>query len=148
MRVYLGCSAITKVNFDVSGFLIDNVVLLVVAGAIKRIPYHLISSLHYTDVIMDARASQITQIKENIKAPRGLPAQMAIYAENVSIWWRHHDDTRSRWPVELVVIHCILLFKPCLKYLFLNRNFKTAICILNDNFSMPCLQLLLNLLSN
>ena len=43
-----------------------------------------------------------TQIKENIKAPRHwplcgeftgtgeLPAQRASYAENVSIWWRHH----------------------------------------------------------
>ena len=26
------------------------------------------------------------------------PAQMASYAENVSIWWRHHDqDRRSQW---------------------------------------------------
>ena len=39
-----------------------------------------------------------TQIKENIKAPRHwplwgtgeFPAQRASYAENVSIWWRHH----------------------------------------------------------
>ena len=43
------------------------------------------------------------QIKENIKAPRHwplcgeftgtgeFPAQKASYAENVSIWWRHHD---------------------------------------------------------
>ena len=43
-----------------------------------------------------------TQIKENIKAPRHwplcgeftgtgeFPAQKASYAENVSIWWRHH----------------------------------------------------------
>ena len=41
------------------------------------------------------------QIKENIKSPRHwplsgeltgeFPAQMASYAENVSIWWRHHD---------------------------------------------------------
>ena len=43
------------------------------------------------------------QIKENIKAPRHwplcveftgtgeFPAQMASNAENVSIWWRHHD---------------------------------------------------------
>ena len=43
------------------------------------------------------------QIKENIKAPRHWPlcgnspvtgeflAQMACNAENVSIWWRHHD---------------------------------------------------------
>ena len=44
------------------------------------------------------------QIKENIKAPRHwplcgeftgtgeFPAQGASYAENVSIWWRHHDN--------------------------------------------------------
>ena len=42
------------------------------------------------------------QMKENIKAPRHwpmcveftggwwIPAQMASYAENVSIWWRHN----------------------------------------------------------
>ena len=42
------------------------------------------------------------QIKENIKAPRHwplwgeftdhIPVQMASNAENVSIWWRHHDN--------------------------------------------------------
>ena len=38
-----------------------------------------------------------TEIKENIKTQRHwplwtgeIPAQMASYAENVSIWWRHH----------------------------------------------------------
>ena len=48
-----------------------------------------------------------TQIKENINAPRHwplcgeftgtgeFPAQMASNAENVSIWWRHHDHTDS-----------------------------------------------------
>ena len=47
-----------------------------------------------------------TQIKENIKAPRHwplcgeftgtgeFPAQRAHYAENVSIWWRHHDISK------------------------------------------------------
>ena len=47
-----------------------------------------------------------TQIKENIKAPRHwplcgeftgtgeFPAQRASYAENVSIWWRHHANTQ------------------------------------------------------
>ena len=46
-----------------------------------------------------------TQIKENIKAPRNwplcgeftgagdFPAQRAINAENVSIWWRHHENS-------------------------------------------------------
>ena len=44
------------------------------------------------------------QIKENIKAPchrplrveftgdRWIPAQMTSKAENISIWWRHHND--------------------------------------------------------
>ena len=73
----------------------------------------LISS-HYIDVIMTTMASQITSLavvysivysgvdKKNIKAPRHwplcgeftgtgeFPAQRASYAENVSIWWRHH----------------------------------------------------------
>ena len=70
---------------------------------------------HYIAVIMTTMASQITsltvvysidfraQIKENIKAPchwplcgeftgtGEFPAQRASNAENVSIWWRHHD---------------------------------------------------------
>ena len=69
---------------------------------------------HYDDVIMNAIASQITSLmivystvysdadQVNIKAPRHwplcgeftgtgeFPAQRASYAENVSIWWRHH----------------------------------------------------------
>ena len=73
-----------------------------------------------TDVIMSAMASEITtftivystvysgQIKENIKAPLNwplwgeftgdrwivsveFPTRKASNAENVSIWWRHHD---------------------------------------------------------
>ena len=69
-------------------------------------------STHYTDVIMGAIASQITSLTivystfysdadKNIKAPRHwplcgeftgeFPAQMASNAENVSIWWRHHE---------------------------------------------------------
>ena len=77
-------------------------------------------AFHYGDVIMTTIASQITsltdvysifiqtQIKENIKAPRHwplcgeftgtgeFPAQRASYAENVSIWWRHHAMMISR----------------------------------------------------
>ena len=49
-----------------------------------------------------------TQIKENIKAPRHwplcgeftetgeFPAQRASCAENVSIWWRHHDGVITK----------------------------------------------------
>ena len=70
---------------------------------------------YYINVIMTTMASQTpasrlftqpfiqTQIKENIKASRHwplcgeftetgeFPAQRASYAENVFIWWRHHD---------------------------------------------------------
>ena len=70
---------------------------------------------HYNDVIMTTMASVITSPtvvystvysdadKRNIKAPRHwplcgeftgtgeFPAQRASYAENVSIWWRHHE---------------------------------------------------------
>ena len=60
---------------------------------------------HYNDVIMGVMASQ-AQIKENITRHWPLcvgnppetgefPAQMASNAENVSIWWRHHDREKS-----------------------------------------------------
>ena len=79
------------------------------------IPLELNDKTHYNDVIMGAKASQITslvivnstviqaQIKGNTKAPRHwlcegnspvtgeFPAQMASNAENISIWWRHHE---------------------------------------------------------
>ena len=82
--------------------------------------YVIIASYHYNDVIMTTMASQKSpalrlltqsfiqaQIKENIKAVRHwplcgeftgtgeFPAQRASYAENVSIWWRHHVRRRN-----------------------------------------------------
>ena len=63
---------------------------------------------HYTDVIMTKGASQITslaivysavhsggdqrkhQSSASLAFVRGIPAQRASNAENVSIWWRHH----------------------------------------------------------
>ena len=81
--------------------------------------------VHYNDVIMSAMTSQIigdssvrsivrsVQRKENIKAPRyGLcvvnspvtgefPTHKASYAENVSIWWRHHDTSLFYWLLRL-----------------------------------------------
>ena len=62
---------------------------------------------HYNDVIMGAITSQITSLtsvfsivysdadqrKHESSASLGtgeFPAQMVSYAENVSIWWRHH----------------------------------------------------------
>ena len=50
-----------------------------------------------------------TQIKENIKAPchwplcgeftgtGEFPTQRVSYAENVSIWWRHHEESLFSW---------------------------------------------------
>ena len=51
-----------------------------------------------------------TQVKENIKAPRHsgtgeFPAQLASYAENVSIWWRHHEDNQIFILVIAYTIH-------------------------------------------
>ena len=70
-----------------------------------------------------------TQIKENIKAPRHwplcgeftgngeFPAQRANYAENVSIWWRHHDLCCSRLSTQrLLMLHG----DPALLYFSLN----------------------------
>ena len=84
---------------------------------------------HHSDVIMSVMASQLTgvssvqaQIKENTKAPchrplwgeltghRWIPAQRASNAENVSIWWRHHEKAyfilwHETIPTDLVVEH-------------------------------------------
>ena len=88
-----------------------------------------------------------TQIKENIKAPRHwplcweftgtgeLPAQRASYAENVSIWWRHHGTywnkcfcrlVRPMWQIhrnfltlsEVFFYHQNLLHKVWISYSF------------------------------
>ena len=55
------------------------------------VAYHSLASPLFTQPFIQA------QIKENIKAPSlafvwgEFPAQMASIADNVSIWWRHHD---------------------------------------------------------
>ena len=74
-----------------------------------------VTVMHYSDVIMNAMASQIigalftqpflqARIKENTKAPRHwllwgeftgdrwIPAQRASNAGNGSIWWRHYGN--------------------------------------------------------
>ena len=65
-----------------------------------------------------------TQIKENIKAPRHwplcgeftgtgeFPAQRASYAENVSIWWRHHDKKIYDGLSCAFLILLLLIYKP------------------------------------
>ena len=64
---------------------------------------------HYGDVIMGTLACEITSLtivyfiaysdadqrKHQSYATPGtgeFPVQMASYTENVSIWWRHHDE--------------------------------------------------------
>ena len=68
---------------------------------------HLCENIHYDDVTMGAMASQITSLtivystvyssadqrKHQNSAPLvtgEFPAQMAVNAENVLSWWRHH----------------------------------------------------------
>ena len=83
-----------------------------------------IKECHYSDVIISAMASQITDVsivyrtaclgadqrkhtklrltglaEENSPVTGEFPAQMASNAENVSIWWRHHGDEWSLWHI-------------------------------------------------
>ena len=37
----------------------------------------------------------------NSPVTREFPAQMAVYTENVSIWWRHHDSINDHKRHEL-----------------------------------------------
>ena len=62
------------------------------------------------------------QIKENIKAPRHwplcgeftgageFPAQRASNAENVSIWWRHHEYVGFMWRNMKMHFNLLLLY--------------------------------------
>ena len=82
---------------------------------------------HYSDVIIGAMASQITGVSivysavcssadEKIKAPHHWPLwgkstdgwwiplkQRASNAENVSIWWRHHDHMPRKCGMKLLI---------------------------------------------
>ena len=89
---------------------------------------------HYNDVIMSSVASQITSLTivystvysgadqkktsklrvaglcvGNAPVTGEFPAQMASNAENVSIWWRHHDSnfTHSRWTGTWCIVQAI-----------------------------------------
>ena len=66
---------------------------------------------HYSDVIMGAMASQITNLtivystvySGGYLAVTGeFPAQMASNAENVSTWWRHHEYDNMRYSFQEV----------------------------------------------
>ena len=99
-------------------------------------------SCHYIDVIMTTVASQITSLaiiystvqadtdKKNIIAPRHwplcgeftgtgeFPTQMASYAENVSIWWRHHVG----WLHDMEKLSKLLTQCGALMFLSFNMN--------------------------
>ena len=82
-----------------------------------------------------------THIKENIKAPRHwplcgeftgtgeFPAQRASYAENVSIWWRHHG------------VQCQLQYLACIWILILHHSKATSdstiwgLCIIKNYYT-------------
>ena len=57
---------------------------------------------HYIDVIMTTMASQITSLEvvySTVYSDAGtgeFPAQRTSNAENVSIWWRHHEKEFSQ----------------------------------------------------
>ena len=78
------------------------------AGFFFRKHKNIFAHYHCNDVIMTMVAYQITSLtivySASLAFVREFPAQMASNAENVSIWWRHHDklphynDTRSLTP--------------------------------------------------
>ena len=73
------------------------------------------------------------QIKENIKVTGEFPAQMANNAENVSIWWRHHDQIR--WYSYLPRIYSIRvtsLYKRITRYILGNITKWTTITLRNN----------------
>ena len=82
--------------------------------SMKEITIMRTQTSHYSDVIMSSRASQFTGVSIACRSKKtsklrvtGLcegnspvtgefPAQRASYADNVSIWWRHHDYATQR----------------------------------------------------
>ena len=58
------------------------------------------------------------------------PAQMAINAENVSIWWRHYQPTSIR----ILRLHCVLPSQ-CIQWVAYNQSNGVA-----GEYSETCLQ--------
>ena len=60
----------------------------------------------YSTVYADAdqRKHQSSASLAFVRPPGEFPAQMASNAENVSIWWRHHDKHRMKWSWEAINI--------------------------------------------
>ena len=115
--------------------------------------------LHYSDVIMGAMASQITNftivyssvysepdqwINENTNAPchwplweftgdRRFPTQRTSKAENVSIWWRHHEFVSFRYTAKNHFVEKWNMFcrSSCIK--------KRCLWNINQHFSSWCI---------
>ena len=77
--------------------------------------------VHYSDVIMDAMASQIISLTiiystvylgtdKKTSVTGKFPAQRASHVENVSIWWCHHDILLSVLPIWSDVVTSVQLF--------------------------------------
>ena len=90
-----------------------------------------LTTFHYSDVMMTTMASQITsltvvysivysdadqrkhQSSASLAFVMGIHRSRSSNAENVSIWWRHHVDSRfapSQWETTLLcngVSHCL-----------------------------------------
>ena len=57
---------------------------------------YILAPSHYIDIIMGAKASQITSLTIVYSTGnRWIPTQMPSNTENVFIWWRHHDSGES-----------------------------------------------------
>ena len=90
--------------------------------------YTSVSVMHYSDVIMSAMASQITEVsvvystvcsgadqRKHLSSASlvtgEFPAQLASNAENGSIWWRHHGSSAPHLKEILRGMSTIPIFK-------------------------------------
>ena len=70
------------------------------------------------------------------------PAQMASDAENVSIWWRHHDQTWNRGDIS-IEIYIIRLHYPMQRSTLIDENFLETLfkCAKNPAIYFPCISM-------
>ena len=59
-------------------------------------------------------------------------AQMASYAENVSIWWRHHDQNVTVWDTKVMSKRIPILMRCCI-----NPNMASKFCEKNQICDVP-----------
>ena len=120
VHIYLSCFRYFFISLAINKFSPSHLIIWIVC-VVAHFTYMVVFSghkAHYTDVIMGEIAFQITSLtiaystvysdadqrKHHSSASlafvwgihRGLLAQMASNAENVSIWWRHHDSWYTR----------------------------------------------------